>query len=197
MILTGVIVALFVTLLALIGWLLAKIHKCEKRMENSRMLGDSDDRDEMTIESSAMDHADDLVWQFQERLYDRAFEVAKSRGGDHVTVEDVKAARRELRKSDLSKEDWTAIGVARAALALTDQGACQQEIATLNRLIDNRMEAANNDPECGLVADAGLGTTLGMWEMLSELLEGEKLPESLSRAIHKLCEGEAKVVHLK
>lgn len=146
MILTGVLVALFVTLLAvLVGWLLAKIHKCEKCMENSRMLGDSDDRDEIMIASNAMDHADDLVWQFQERLYDRAFEFAKSRGGNLVTVEDVKAARHEFRKSDLSEEDWTAIGVARAALALTDQGACQQEIATLNRLIDNRMEDENDE----------------------------------------------------
>jgi len=41
---------------------------------------------------------------------------------------------------------------------------------------------------------AGLGTTPGMWEMLSELLEGEKLPESLSRVINLLASKEAEVV---
>lgn len=44
--------------------------------------------------------------------------------------------------------------------------------------------------------DAGLGTTKGMWEMLSEILEEDevKLPESLNLAINLLCNGEAKVV---
>lgn len=42
--------------------------------------------------------------------------------------------------------------------------------------------------------DAGLGTSPGMWQMLSELVAGEKLPESLNRAIYALCEGRAKVV---
>jgi hypothetical protein len=41
---------------------------------------------------------------------------------------------------------------------------------------------------------AGLGTTPGMWEMLSELLEGEKLPESLSRVINLLASKKAEVV---
>ena len=41
--------------------------------------------------------------------------------------------------------------------------------------------------------DAGLGTTPGMWELLSELVAGEKLPESLNNAIYALCEGRAKV----
>jgi hypothetical protein len=40
----------------------------------------------------------------------------------------------------------------------------------------------------------GLGTTVGMWTMLSELLDGEKLPTSLDEAIHKLCKGEAALV---
>lgn len=41
--------------------------------------------------------------------------------------------------------------------------------------------------------DTGLGTSPGMWQLLSELLEGEKLPESLNNAIYALCEGRAKV----
>lgn len=42
--------------------------------------------------------------------------------------------------------------------------------------------------------DTGFGTTPGMWQLLSELVAGEKLPESLNNAIYALCEGRAKVV---
>lgn len=42
--------------------------------------------------------------------------------------------------------------------------------------------------------DTGLGTSPGMWQMLSELVAGEKLPESLNNAIYALCAGEARVV---
>jgi hypothetical protein len=42
--------------------------------------------------------------------------------------------------------------------------------------------------------DTGLGTTPGMWEMLSDLLNGEKLPESLNNAIYKLRSDEAYIV---
>ena len=42
--------------------------------------------------------------------------------------------------------------------------------------------------------DAGMGTTPGMWEMLSDILEGEQLPVSLSKAINELAQGRAKVV---
>lgn len=42
--------------------------------------------------------------------------------------------------------------------------------------------------------DTGLDTTSMMWEMLSELVDGEKIPLPLSLAILKLCEGEAMVV---
>lgn len=38
---------------------------------------------------------------------------------------------------------------------------------------------------------SGLGTTPGMWEFLSELLDGEKLPESLNQAIYALKNGDA------
>lgn len=43
--------------------------------------------------------------------------------------------------------------------------------------------------------DAGMGTTPGMWEMLSELLaeQEEKLPESLNSAIYALRDGRARV----
>jgi len=37
-------------------------------------------------------------------------------------------------------------------------------------------------------------TTQGMWQMLSELLDGEKLPDSLNKDIYDLCEGKAVVV---
>lgn len=46
----------------------------------------------------------------------------------------------------------------------------------------------------GSTDDTGLGTSPGMWQMLSELVAGEKLPESLNNAIYALCEGRAKVV---
>ncbi len=37
-------------------------------------------------------------------------------------------------------------------------------------------------------------TTQGMWEMLSELLEGEKLPEPLNQDLYDLRDGKAFVV---
>lgn len=45
--------------------------------------------------------------------------------------------------------------------------------------------------------DTGMGTSPGMWEMLSHLIEGEKLPDSLNAAIYALCEGRALVVERK
>ena len=42
--------------------------------------------------------------------------------------------------------------------------------------------------------DAGMGTTPGMWEMVSEVLDGEKLPASVSEAIKALAKGRAIVV---
>lgn len=42
--------------------------------------------------------------------------------------------------------------------------------------------------------DTGLGTSPGMWQLLSELVDGEKLPESLNNAVYALCAGEARVV---
>ncbi len=33
-------------------------------------------------------------------------------------------------------------------------------------------------------------TTIGMWEMVSELLEGEKLPISMNEALAGLCNGD-------
>jgi len=44
--------------------------------------------------------------------------------------------------------------------------------------------------------DSGLGTTQGMWEMLSEILDEsrERLPESLNEAIYALRDGAAVVV---
>ena len=45
--------------------------------------------------------------------------------------------------------------------------------------------------------DAGMGTTPGMWQMVSEALDGEKLPESLNEAIYALVEGRATVVFMQ
>jgi hypothetical protein len=42
--------------------------------------------------------------------------------------------------------------------------------------------------------DTGMGTTPGMWEMVSDALEGEKLPESVNSAIYALVNGNASVV---
>lgn len=42
--------------------------------------------------------------------------------------------------------------------------------------------------------DTGMGTTPGMWEMVSEALKGEKLPESINKAIQALCGGTASVI---
>lgn len=96
--------------------------------------------EEPDMESEAMSLADHIVWQFQERLYDRASEVAKKRGSDLITVDDVVAASSNNHEPMLTDEDWTAIGVARAALMLSDGGACEQEIAILNRLLDGQGE---------------------------------------------------------
>lgn len=41
---------------------------------------------------------------------------------------------------------------------------------------------------------SGMNTDPGMWEFLSELLDGEKLPESLNNAIYALRNGDAAVV---
>lgn len=45
--------------------------------------------------------------------------------------------------------------------------------------------------------DTGLGTTPGMWDMLSELLEEYEahLPDSLNNAIYALRDGSAKVIN--
>ena len=42
--------------------------------------------------------------------------------------------------------------------------------------------------------DARMGTTTGMWEMVSEVLDGEKLPASVSEAIKALAKGRTIVV---
>ena len=42
--------------------------------------------------------------------------------------------------------------------------------------------------------NAGLGTTPGMWEMVSETLEDEQLPVPITKALHMLLSGEAKLV---
>lgn len=41
---------------------------------------------------------------------------------------------------------------------------------------------------------AGMGTTPGMWEMASDCLNGEKLPDSLNAAIYALRDGDAVVI---
>jgi 3' exoribonuclease, RNase T-like len=43
------------------------------------------------------------------------------------------------------------------------------------------------------LADTGLGTTPGMWQMVSEHLSLLALPDPVNRAIYKLCEGNARV----
>ena len=42
--------------------------------------------------------------------------------------------------------------------------------------------------------DSGMGSTPGMWEMVSDLLDGEKLPRSVSDSINALAQGLAVVV---
>lgn len=49
-------------------------------------------------------------------------------------------------------------------------------------------EVATDTSECGM------GTMRGMWEIVSQLLDGEKLPESVNAAIYALCEGTARVI---
>ena len=39
--------------------------------------------------------------------------------------------------------------------------------------------------------DTGLETTPHMWRMVSEICDGEKLPESINNAIYLLIEGKA------
>lgn len=45
--------------------------------------------------------------------------------------------------------------------------------------------------------DAGMGTTPGMWEMVSDALAGEALPESINKALYALREGRAHVVEVE
>ncbi len=44
--------------------------------------------------------------------------------------------------------------------------------------------------------DTGLGTTPGMWQLLSDILSDDetKLPQSLNAAIYALCNAEAVIV---
>lgn len=42
--------------------------------------------------------------------------------------------------------------------------------------------------------DTGMGTDSGMWEMVDDALVGEKLTESVSKAIYALCEDRAVVI---
>lgn len=107
-----------------------------------RILGKEEvDVQNMTIDSDAMSRADDIASQFSEELYGRAFEVASQRGSNCVAIKDVEEAAADC--PTISAAEWKAIGVARAALVLSDQGACEQEIAILNRLLNKHMEANN------------------------------------------------------
>lgn len=64
------------------------------------------------------------------------------------------------------------------------------EVALFAGIPGEVIERKTFDPpiNCGNLPDTG------MWEMLSDLLDGEKLPEPLNDAIHKLCDGEYVVV---
>ena len=42
--------------------------------------------------------------------------------------------------------------------------------------------------------ETGMGTSEMMWEMLSEIVEGEKLPESLNKAIYALRDNKAFII---
>jgi hypothetical protein len=45
--------------------------------------------------------------------------------------------------------------------------------------------------------ESGFGTTPGMWEMLSDMLIGELLPEPMNTAIYALRDGKARLVPLE
>lgn len=55
------------------------------------------------------------------------------------------------------------------------------------------MSATRNTSNSAKLFDTGFGTTPGMWQLLSELIDGEQLPESLNGAIYALCADEAEV----
>lgn len=44
------------------------------------------------------------------------------------------------------------------------------------------------------LAETGMGTTPGMWEMVSKALDSVGLPYPINKVIHALCEGTAQVV---
>lgn len=44
--------------------------------------------------------------------------------------------------------------------------------------------------------EVGVGTTPGMWEMLSDIVDGEALPESLNAALYALRDGQAHVISM-
>lgn len=56
-------------------------------------------------------------------------------------------------------------------------------------LLDHRVEAKRAATE----EDTGLGTTRGMWQLVSGLLDDERLPQSMNIAIAALCAGTASV----
>jgi len=41
--------------------------------------------------------------------------------------------------------------------------------------------------------DTGMGTTPRLWQMESEAVDGEKLPNAINKAIRALCDGKARV----
>lgn len=56
-------------------------------------------------------------------------------------------------------------------------------------MIEHTSTQIDTDP----LTDSGLNTTPGMWEMVSDALDGVPLPESINLAIHALCEGRARI----
>lgn len=58
----------------------------------------------------------------------------------------------------------------------------------VRNVLVNRAVAGNSE------YDTGMGTTPGMWEMVSDLLEGAQLPKSASEAVRALAQGRADVV---
>lgn len=65
-----------------------------------------------------------------------------------------------------------------------------------SKCLDCGKRIQDSEPRERSQYNSGLGTTFGMWELLSETLAAnqEKLPVSLNKAIESLCRGDAMVV---
>ena len=83
------------------------------------------------------------------------------------------------------------ISAVRDAIEMEMHLFTQQQASEMADYVGELLVSVNNE------FDSGMGATPGMWEMVSDLLNGEKLPKSVSDSIKALAQGLAVVVPRK